>query len=160
MRYRCLTYQEFELMEPDFNDYLYHQGFSKFEWNLLLDYDSLEAQNILKKYSDQAFEKVMRDVDYLQYRSKRKLTTIHFRDAYFTTIQVSILNTSEVDLTDESSLNQLMQCKAYALGFYKQTQEYNKKREIQIFNLIESGYHVVSQASFKKLLELKQSYQN
>ena len=80
LKYRQLTYQEFDLMQMDFQEFLYKQGYSRFEWKVLQDQHSEYAINLLDKYSDQTFQKVMKDIHYLEFRKPKQLINYHCKE--------------------------------------------------------------------------------
>ena len=67
MKYRYLTYQELDLLRYDFQDFLYQERTTHYEWKVLQDQHSKVALNLLSKYSDITFDKVMQDISYLYF---------------------------------------------------------------------------------------------
>jgi len=160
MKYRCLTYDELDVLHADFDDFLYREGFSKYEWNLLQDYYSPNALELLKKYSDLTFEKVFKDVEYLEGRNEKSLQVICCLPDRMQSIGIQIPASSSLDLTDIRSLDWLGNDDLSGYRCFKQSKSYQGTREEEIFNLIEAGYYVVDENAYNKLFILRQRYEN
>lgn len=160
MKYRRLTYQEFDLLKDDFQEYLYSQKLSSFEWRILQDQYSTNAQNILEQYSDITFEKVFRDINYLEIRTPKKLSVTHFTEEMYTTIGIEVPQISSLDLTDIECLSNLKTMDFGGYRSYKKSEFYTLGRETKVFEMLESGAYVVDSNSFDFLRLVRQSYQN
>jgi len=160
MKYRRLTYQELELLESDFSDFLYHHGFNRFEWRVLQDQHSGQALKLLHKYSDQTFEKVMREVKYLQLRTKELIRTIQFKSKEYVQIDVLQEKEAQLDFSSSESLGQIPGDFFGPLRIKKSVNPYQTERENIIFNLIESGYYVVSRKVYVAFDHLRKAEQN
>lgn len=160
MKYRCLTYQEFEVLEADFSNFLHNLGFNFFEWNILQDQDSSVASNLLKEYSDMTFDKVMRKVECLQLRTPKKISTIYFKLNKYIQLEVEHDNNSSLDFTQPSSLNNMGEKVIEPFRIKKSIKAYTENREGTIFNLIESGFYVVPKNTFFHLDNLRKIQQN
>jgi len=160
MKYRCLTYEEFDLLKTDFSDFLYQEGISNYEWKLLQDQYSSNAIALLERYSDLTFEKVIQEVKYLEGRKKKSLYSICCFEEHMEIIGIEIPSFSSVDLTDISSIESIHAMDLSAYRSFKKQIYYNVSREHHIFQLIESGFYVVDERSFNCLSLLRQSYEN
>jgi len=160
MKYRCLTYQEFDLLKDDFKEYLYSQRLSSYEWSVLQDQNSIDAQHLLETYSDLTFDKVFKDINYLEIRSTKELNIIQFNQNCYITIGIKVPSFSSIDLTNADSLSDLNDLDLNGYRSFKKKSEYSSNREGLIFNLIEKGAYVVDSNSFDFLQLVRQSYQN
>ncbi len=160
MKYRRLTYQEFDLLKDDFQEYLYSQKLSSFEWRVLQDQYSSNAQIILEKYSDITFEKVFRDVQYLEIRKPKKLCVTHFNKDNCITLGIEVPSFSSLDLTDIDSLTNLNTIDLGGYRSFKKDEFYSINKETKVFEMIENGAYVVNSNSFDFLRLVRQSYQN
>lgn len=155
MKYRCLTYQEFALMEADFSEFLYEEKISYFEWKVLQDQHSQQAQHLLKKYSDLTFDKVMKDIECLQFRSNHKVSTIYFKSSAYVKIEIESLTQKYIDFNQPLEKVLTKRKSSIPLKVKKSVKNYEESRENKIFQLIESGFYVVPFSSFQQVDQLK-----
>ena len=160
MKYRCLTYQEFDLLSTDFNDFLYSEGINTYEWRILQDQYSDDAFDLLKKYSDLTFDKLIKEVQYLEYRSEKQLLLYECRENYYTIIGIEIPKNSSISLTDLKSIKSVSKKERHACKSFKLNTPYQQNREQEIFNFIEAGYYIVDEKAFKQINLFRQTYLN
>lgn len=147
-----------ELFTDDFIEFLYSRGINKFEWKLLLDYSSAEALNILGNYSEMTFEKVMKTVHFLEYRTTNTLELIKCTDRETISIFLELPLNSDLNFFKINSVNKL---KGITSLFSRRVgRSYFYSREKDIFNLIESGYKVVNERMFNCLDVTRKSQLN
>lgn|GEM_PF-1024172 len=160
LKYRQLTYQEFDLMQMDFQEFLYKLGYSRFEWKVLQDQHSEYAINLLDKYSDQTFQKVMKDIHYLEFRKPKQLINYHCKEKNIEIIGLELSENSPIDFTQKQSISNLNQRQINVCRSFKKIRPYKKDREYEVFQLIESGRYVVNEHNFKLVKELRSSSEN
>jgi len=161
VKYRYLTYQEFTVVEDDFSNYLYDCGLSPFEWSLLQDQYSDQAWSMLGEYSDLIFDRLVKNVKYLEFRSEKTLRAIECHQDHMVCIGVEIPNGSPLNLTDIDSMQFFDQpSDQMAYRCYESTQSYQSDRDHEIFEMIESGGYVVDAAVFNQLKLLRTTLQN
>lgn len=160
MKYRCLTYQEFDILSTDFKDFLYSEGINTFEWRLLQDQYSDDAFELLKKYSDLTFDKLIKDVQYLEYRTEKQLLLYQCKETYYTIIGVEIPKNSPINLTDFKSIETISKKDLHACKSFKLNSRYQENREQEIFNFIEAGYYIVDEKVFKQINLFRQTHLN
>ncbi|MEQ8623995.1 MAG: DUF6495 family protein [Vicingaceae bacterium] len=160
MKYRCLTYQEFDILATDFNDFLYSEGINTFEWSLLQDQYSDDALDLLRKYSDLIFDKLIKGVHYLEYRTKKQLLLYECRENDYTIIGIEIPEMSKINLTDIKSIEAVSKKDLHACKSFKLKFPYKNSREQEIFEFIEDGFYIVDEKAFKKINLFRQTYLN
>lgn len=160
MKYRQLTYQEFDLMQVDFSNYLYKQGFSRYEWRILQEQHSEFAISLLHQYSDHAFQKVMEDIHYLEYRKPKKLIYYHCKSKTIEIIGIEVSEQSHLDFTNETTIDKIEENQLNICHSFKKVKPYEKDREYEVFQLIESGRYVVNEENFKLINNLRKAVQN
>ena len=147
-------------MEDDFSNYLYDHGYNQFEWKVLQDQNSDVAFNMLGEYSDQIFDRLVRDVQYLEYRSDKQLRAIECHKDHIISIGIQIPEKSTLSLTDISSLKELKRQETVPYKCFKEVYPYNTDRDHEIFDLIEAGCYVVDSSVFEQLNLLRTTFQN
>ncbi len=160
MKYRYLTYQELTVMNEDFSDFLYAEGFSGYDWKVLQDQHSEQALNMLSRYSDETFEKVMQSVKYLEYRSSDQLIAFECLEEDITAIGIKAPQQLQFDFTQIQSLSLVEQNFWSGFKCFKEVRPYIKNREDEVFQLIEAGHFVSSQENYRYLENLRLLNQN
>lgn len=155
-----MTYQEFSVVEDDFSNFLYDQGFNRYEWNILQDQDSEQALSLLGDYSDRIFDRLVKDVQYLEFRSDKQLRAIECHTDHMVSIGIQVPDKSTLNLTDISSLIELNKRDTEPYRCFKEIYHYNTDRDHEIFDLIEAGCYVVDSSVFEQLNLLRVSFQN
>lgn len=124
----------------------------------MLDYSSDDALKILGKYSEQTFDKVMKTVHYLEYRTKSTLKLIKCAKGKMTSIFLELPSQSELNFLDVNSIQNLNSFNRFQ--FSQTNTKYTLSREKDIFNLIESGYKVVNEKMYNHLADLRKTQLN
>ena len=148
------------MVEDDFSNFLYDHGYSPFEWTVLQDQYSEQALNLLGDYSDLIFDRLVKDVKYLEFRSNKQLKAIECHKDYMISIGVEIPEQSNINLTDISSLQAIDQRDDEAYRCYRKIDQYHQDRDHAIFDMIESGCYVVDSSVFDQLQLMRLSFQN
>jgi hypothetical protein len=151
VKYRYLTFQELDVLEEDFNNFLYTKGMNNYEWCILQDYYSVEALGLLEQYSDKIFDGMISNVNYLEHRSEKQLKAIECGEDQMTIIGIEVPESSNIDLTDIQSLKMISGNDFKGYRSYKRTESYPIEREQVIFKMIESGCYVVDSSIFNTL---------
>jgi len=160
MKYRYLTFQELDLLSEDFNEFLYQEGINSFEWNVLQDQQSSDALNLLEKYSDITFERILQDIQYLNYRSDKEIVSFECQTDKMVIIRLKSTGKNNLDLTNFNELSQIQHKGMLTFKCSKSINAYAENRESDIFKLIESGCIASDPRMFKSLSIIRKSYEN
>ncbi len=147
-------------MQVDFSDFLYEQGYSRFEWRILQEQHSEFAIDLLDQYSDHAFQKVMKDIHYLEYRKPKQLVNYHCKEKAIEIIGLEVSENSSIDFTNKSSIKNINQEQLSICRSFKKVKPYELDREFEVFQLIEAGRNVVSEHNFEFIKDLREAVQN
>ena len=124
----------------------------------MLDYSSDDALNILGKYSEQTFEKVMKTVYFLERRTISTLELISCANEEMVSILLELPTKSDINFLKVDSLKAIRN-----INHFRSTQissKYLKSREKDIFTLIESGYKVVNSQLYNHIESLRKTQLN
>lgn len=147
-------------MHIDFSNFLYEHGYSRFEWRVLQDQHSEFAIGLLDQYSDQTFQKVMKEIRYLEYRKPKQLVNYHCKEEAIEIIGLELPEQSTLDFTNQACIKNINQKQLNVCRSFKKVKPYEKDREYEVFQLIESGRYVVSANNFEFIKDLRDSVQN
>lgn len=159
MKYRILTNNELGLLEDDFHIFLDEEGIGAKEWK---DYhkDSPEdAKQLLAKFSDQIFLKVLEDVEYLEHRSAKSLRLFECRKDKMVMIGLDVDKNSKMDFTEPSTFQNRPKNISGLKSFHLE-KEYDLLREDEIYHLMECGCYVVNAEVFNQMTIYRKMLQN
>ena len=145
--YRLLSSEELHEFEEDFIKYLVVNGIDADQWKQLLSTESEKAEKIVDLFSDVVFEKVMREVRFLEIHSKGYVQAIQCLEDKMIMVAISTkgqeIDFATIDLTTMDKSN---------FDIHKGEKEYDRARELDLFVLIEKGYQISSGDLFKSLI--------
>ena len=147
-------------MDEDFSDFLYAQGFSRYDWRVLQEQHSEQAVDLLGEYSDQTFDKVMQSIEYLEYRTSKVLYTYHCQEDKMEIIGIQAPTSSKLDFTSIQSLDESICSEIMAYKSFMHLKPYQLERENELFNLIEKGHYVSDSSNFNLLKRMRSAFQN
>ena len=144
-KYRLLTKEELITFEKEFINYLVVNGITGEDWAVLKKDDPEKAEDITDLFSDVVFEKIMRNAQFLTYRSPKKL--------YAFQCLADELVLVGVDATIESTVNfvKTIPTDFSEVKVFTQTKKYLKPRELEIFEMTENGCQIDDGELFKSL---------
>ncbi|MFS4492109.1 DUF6495 family protein [Maribacter sp. 2308TA10-17] len=98
MKYRRLTKQQLEELQPEFVNFLATQSITGDEWKKLKDDKPEVAEDEVDVFSDLIWEGVLTKVDYLENVSAQHMHLFHCAEKEMKLISVKVMN-PEIDLT-------------------------------------------------------------
>lgn len=156
MKYRCLTYQELNIAQAGFIDFLYQNGTNQFEWNLLNDQSHVWASNLLEEYSDMVFDNMLKEIDYIKIMAGNDLLCFELSDQNYTLIRLKIANHQASALMTETMKAEEMTKMKCSIS----TKKYATSRETLCFELLENGGQVGNGNTFNTLKKMRLIHQN
>ncbi len=135
MKYRLLKQEELEGLKDEFVQFLIVNGIEADHWNTLKTEQNEKAQGIIVSFSDFILESILNKARYLDFFSGN--TLLAFK-----------CNPSEIELAgiegkrDYISIEELMKDfvdNPERFTGFKQKKEYQPERNMELFNMLESG---------------------
>ncbi len=151
MKYRCLTDDELKELETEFKHFLIANHVYTDEWEKLNKRQDKKVLELVETFSDIVFDKALKNVKYLEHVSKNDIKAFKCDDNEMTLIGITT-NNPEIDLLQHAPSDY-----ARELNIFKTTKAYFKERELEVFELVESGCSIIDEKRFKKL-ELAHTY--
>lgn len=156
MTYRRLTREELEELKPEFIRFLAANSITAPDWEKLKIESPARADEILVLFSDIVFERILQKVEYLEYRSPRDIKTFHCMEDRIYLLGVRVEGDTSLDFTQNLSPQQMMQhmqLSKASLQLYSGEKKYTRKREEELFDLMESGALIAKDGGMYKVLE-------
>ena len=145
VKYRQLTQKELKEFEKEFIDFLVVNGITADEWVDLKSNDKEKAELIIDKFSDVIFESILRKVNYLEFISAKSIKCFQCVKDKMVLVGIDAPKNSNIDFTKSIPTT------FDDLEVYTTEKSYLKQRELELFNLIESGAQISRGEWFKKL---------
>jgi len=156
MIYRRLTIEELEGLKPEFIRFLATNAVTASDWEKLKSDSPARADELLGLFSDIVFEKILQEVEYLEYRTSHDIKTFHCQQGKILLLGLRAEAGTDFDFTENLSSSQMlqkMQSSNAKLQLYSAEKKYAKKREWEIFNLMENGALIAKEGEMYKVLE-------
>lgn len=142
MRFRTLDTDELLALEKEFVDFLVSNTITADDW-IKIKEDSVEkAEELIDLFSDVVFEKVLQKVEYADVINEKNMMLFHFTDQETKMIGLNVQEGIEIDLSNMDSIAQLLENGVdltEVLSFFKVAKSYDRLKEDEIFDILESG---------------------
>jgi ATP/maltotriose-dependent transcriptional regulator MalT len=151
MKYRCLTDEELKELEQEFKHFLISNNVYTEEWEELNKKKDKRVQELVELFSDVVLDKAIKNIKYLEHITPQGINSFKCNEDQLTLIGVTSRNKS-IDFT----VNTFSDFKD-ELDIFKTNKPYFKQRELEVFDLLQSGCSIINEERFKKL-ELAHTY--
>jgi hypothetical protein len=149
--YRLLTLEELKEMEKEFVQYLVVNGIPAEDWEKMKQEEPSKAEKLIEVFSDMVFETIMRKVQFLEYRDKKELITFQCLEDEIVMVGMKAEGDSNVDFTSQEFVQKAMVSPPDGLKVYTSEKKYQKKREVELFEMTQNGCFISEGNLFKAL---------
>ena len=156
MKYRRLRPEELEGLEKEFVAFLASNQVTALDWEKLKTEEQENAEKLIGSFSDIVFEKVLGNVQYLEYKTPKDVKTFHFEENRIVMNGLLVEGKTSFDFTQEQSSQQMLQQIQLAgarLKLYTAEKAYSRGRDMEIFEMMENGALISKDGSLFKTLE-------
>lgn len=154
MKYRRLSDVELQELEKEFVNFLVANTITADDWLKLKEIDSEKAEVLIELFSDVVLDKVLRKVQFVEHRGERDLIVFHCGKEEIELFGLTVSEELEVDLTNEASVISMLLNSEMLDGkvkSFRQTKSYTKERELEVFEMIQSGCLITDDSIFNTL---------
>ncbi|MFY0600609.1 MAG: hypothetical protein JXR03_13135 [Cyclobacteriaceae bacterium] len=149
-KYRSLTSDELTELQKEFIDYLVVNGITADQWVRIKEEDEDTAEDMITLFSDVVMEGVLRQVKYLEYRSKSDIKTFQCLENQIVLVGMNGAE-AQVDFLNENFFEEAIANPPKGIKIYTTSKAYNKERQKEIFDMISSGCSISDGTSFKAI---------
>ena len=150
-KYRLLTHEELVEFEKEFVDYLVVNGIIADEWVNIKEKEPKKAVEIIGLFSDVIFEETMRNIQYMEARTKKEVQCFHCTESKLIMMAMKVGSDNDVDFTDQSSMDKAMQNPPADIEVYTMEKEYSESREEELFKMTQLGCTIADGNLYKAL---------
>ncbi|MGB0888413.1 MAG: DUF6495 family protein [Vicingaceae bacterium] len=151
MKYRCLSNEELAELENEFKHFLISNNVYTEEWEELNKKKSPKVKELVEMFSDIVLDKALKNIKYLEHITANDIKSFKCEENQMVLIGITSKN-KNLDFTK----NTLAEFEDN-LDIFKTAKPYHKEREMEVFELLESGCSLIDEERFKKL-ELAHTY--
>ena len=151
MKYRCLTDDELQELEEEFKHFLIANNVYTEEWEALNANHDKRVIELVEMFSDIVFEKSLKKVRFLEQVTPAYMNFFYCEDDQITMIAFTSENNT-IDFTEDVSPDS-----AGEISVYRVSKPYQLQREVELFQLMESGAFIIDEERYKKI-ELVYTY--
>ncbi|MEO1515793.1 MAG: DUF6495 family protein [Bacteroidota bacterium] len=154
MKYRRLRKDELEQLETNFIRFLAAYSIDGPQWERLKKEQPAESDALIDKFSEVVFEKTLKNLTYLQYKTPKDIKVFHCLPDKMIMMGIMVEGESDLDFTkqdDKDSMLQQMRQSGAELKVYQAQKAYNGSREDELFKMMEHGC-LISDGSLFQLI--------
>lgn len=147
LKYRLLTNDELKELEEEFKYFLIANNIYDQEWKLLNKHNVKKANELVILFSNLVFEKALKKITFLEIITSNGINAFKCNEDKMELVGIGSnkKNFNFKSLKTTSNFNQLN------LSIFKTSKPYYKQREIEVFDLLNSGCSIISEERYKKL---------
>ncbi len=155
MKYRRLRSDELSELENEFIRFLASQSITGPDWEKLKKEQHGKAEEMINIFSDMVYDKILKGIEYLEIKATSNLKTFHCGTEKIVMRGLLVEGETNLDFTKEQSPEQMigqMKMSEASLKLYRAEKKYGKDRELELFQMMETGC-LISDGTLYKLLE-------
>ncbi|MCE3279744.1 MAG: hypothetical protein K0S44_1935 [Bacteroidetes bacterium] len=151
MKYKRLTSEELQALEPDFINFLASAQITGPDWEKMKKQEAAKAYELIDVFSDVVYDKVLSKISYLEFREPKTLNIFHFTEDKIKLIGLRVKETSSLDLTDQDVISQWNQANNASVNLVRSERAYEKEKQLEVFELLQAGCLITNDRLFKLL---------
>lgn len=156
MKYRRLQKEELAELEQEFVRFLSTSQITVDEWEKLKKDKPDQVEELIEVFSDLVFEKILKSIDYLEFKSPQDLKTFKCEADKIRLLGLTIQGESNIDFTANTGPDQMIQDlkkSGAQLKMYQGEKAYRPSREEELFQMLEDGCLISKDGAMYKTLE-------
>ena len=156
MKYRRLNPDELHELEQPFIRYLAANSITAGDWEKIKTDTPEQAERYIDFFSDLVFDKVLKGLEYLEYKTPHDIKTFHCLPDRIVMLGLKVDGRTPLDFTRNQSpqeMLQMVQGSGAALQLYRGEKAYQQEREQELFEMMENGARISRDGALYKTLE-------
>lgn len=151
MKYRILTDEELAELENEFKQFLITNNIYTEEWEVLNKKKDKKVDELVEMFSDIVLDKALKNIKYLEHITPTDIKSFKCDTTEMVLIGITSKN-KNIDFTTD-----VLADFAEELDIFKTSKPYFKDRELEVFELLQSGCSLIDEERFNKL-EMAHTY--
>ncbi len=156
MKFRRLNSEELQDLEQEFVQFLVTHSITAPDWVKLKEEDPVKAEGLVDLFSDIVFEKVVGNIQYLEYRTPDDIKTFHCLEDKIVLNGLRMEGQAEIDLTTDlppAEMFRILQQAEVKLQIYTAEKAYRPDRAAELFRMLEGGAKISREGQLFRAIE-------
>jgi len=145
MKYRILSDNELKELEGEFKHFLITNNVYTEEWEELNKKKDKKVLELVEMFSDIVLEKALKNIKYLEHVTPLDIKSFKCDEEQMILIGIASKN-KNIDFTKD-----ILSDFADDLDIFRTTKPFHKDRELEVFELLNSGCSIINEERFNKL---------
>lgn len=151
MKYRRLTIEELQELEDEFVKYLVINSVTADDWVKIKEDEPEKAERLVELFSDAVFERILQNAKFMDYRSSKELYSYQCLPGKIVLVGMTAKAGSEADFSDPGFIKKAASQNAGDIKVFTTEKNYTKKRELELFDMLQKGCEISDGNLFKTL---------
>ncbi|HSZ71234.1 MAG TPA: DUF6495 family protein [Cytophagaceae bacterium] len=153
MKYKRLSNEELQELEPEFVNFLAANQITAPEWIEMKTTNMGRVNELIDVFSDMVFDKVLKKITYVEHLTRQDWMVFHCKKEGLHMVGIQLSDETGLDLTDPDFFTQWEHVPdSTGITLYSKEQSYAEERKKVIFQLMESGCTIADEKTFNLLL--------
>ncbi|MEO0875110.1 MAG: DUF6495 family protein [Bacteroidota bacterium] len=156
MKFRRLNNEELQELEQEFVQFLVTHSITAPDWVKLKVEDPTKAEGLVDLFSDIVFEKIVGNIQYLEYRTPDDIKTFHCQEDKIVMNGLLMEGKAEIDLTTDlppAEMFNILQAADVKLQIYTAQKGYVPGRAAELFRMLEGGAKISREGQLFRAIE-------
>ncbi|MBL7883044.1 MAG: hypothetical protein JNL69_03175 [Bacteroidia bacterium] len=154
MIYKQLSSEELKALEKDFIAFLAHAQITGPDWEKMKQNELAKAEELIDVFSDVVYDKVLKKIKFLEYREPKSLHIYKCNNDNIELVGLKVNEHSNLNLTAENVFEQWNANNNASVTIVKSKRDYIKEREMEVFELLQTGCLITDDKLFTVLSKL------
>ena len=158
LKYRRLTLEELESLEPDFIKFLAANSIAGEDWVKMKATNPEKANDLIDHFSDLIFERTLKKVEHLEFKTPNDIKLFHCMEDKIVMLGLFVEGNAGFDFTkptDPSKMLEQLKRSSAQLKLYQAEKQFSKQREMELFEMMENGCLISKGELFYTLQKLR-----
>jgi hypothetical protein len=139
MKFKILSKDDLSHLEEELKHFLIANGVSNEEWISMNENNPDKAIDLVELFSDVVYQKVFEQLKFVEHQSTSALLVFKCDKEEIQLIGINVKPGMEGDLSTPDNIQNTMTKHQDSLEIFRSTKPYTKEREIEVFEMVESG---------------------
>ena len=156
MKYRRLTIEELKELEKQFHLFLAAHSIPAEEWQKMKSHQAEKAEEYIEAFSDFIFEKVLSQIEFMEYRSSQVIQIVDLRGDKMQMRGLKVVGNQEIDFKEDASpleLRALLLKKGGKLQLITAQKAFSEDPNLDKFRLMQKGFLILKDPSLYETLQ-------
>lgn len=151
MKYKDLTNEELEALEPEFVKYLAANTITADDWIQIKKHEPTKTSEMISHFSELVLDNILNNIKYLQFNTKEKVMVFHCDEKTITSIILEAPAEINPDFTNKDYFKKVVGNPPAGIKVYSAEKEYSKERNLELFEMTEKGCFPTDENLFEAL---------